>query len=67
MVEANQQLRLRCSIAPWERYDPFAIESVGWVPMAEPGAEFVFQVIAEPPEKVVVTQTMNLTFLTGPR
>ena len=47
LVEAKQQLQLRRVLARWERYDLIAIDEVGYVPMADLGAEFLFQVIAE--------------------
>lgn len=43
LVEAKQQLQLRRVLARWERYDLIAIDEVGYVPMAELGAEFLFQ------------------------
>jgi len=35
----------------WSRYDLIAIDEVGYVPLAEVGAEFLFQVIAERPKE----------------
>ena len=37
-----------------ERYDLIAIDEVGYVPLAEVGAEFLFQVIAERAERAAV-------------
>jgi DNA replication protein DnaC len=62
LVEAKQQLQLRRVLARWERYDVIAIDEVGYVPMAELGAEFLFQVIAERAEKAAVILTTNLPF-----
>jgi len=62
LVEAKQQLQLRRVLARWERYDAIAIDEVGYVPMAELGAEFLFQVIAERAEKAAVILTTNLPF-----
>jgi DNA replication protein DnaC len=62
LVEAKQQLQLRRSLARWERYDLIAIDEVGYVPMADLGAEFLFQVIAEGAEKATVILTTNLPF-----
>ncbi len=62
LVEAKQQLQLRRVLARWERYDLIAIDEVGYVPMAELGAEFLFQVIAERAEKATVILTTNLPF-----
>jgi len=49
-------------LARWERYDLIAIDEVGYVPMADLGAEFLFQVIAERAEKATVILTTNLPF-----
>ena len=38
-------------MARWSRYDLIAIDEVGYVPAAEVGAEFLFQVIAERAER----------------
>jgi DNA replication protein DnaC len=43
LVEAKQQLQLRRVLARWERYDLIAIDEVGYVPMADLGAEFLQQ------------------------
>ena len=62
LVEAKQQLQLRRVMARWERYDLIAIDEVGYVPLAEVGAELLFQVIAERSEKAAVILTTNLPF-----
>jgi DNA replication protein DnaC len=62
LVEAKQQLQLRRVLARWARYDVIAIDEVGYVPLAEVGAEFLFQVIAERAEKSAVLLTTNLPF-----
>jgi DNA replication protein DnaC len=62
LVEAKQQLQLRRVLARWERYELIAIDEVGYVPLAEVGAEFLFQVIAERAEKAAVILTTNLPF-----
>ena len=54
LVEAKQQLQLRRVLTQWDRYDLIAIDEVGYVPMADLGAEFLFQVIAERAEKAAV-------------
>src|SRR5450756_34325 len=55
LVEAKQQLGLRRVLARWDRYDLIAIDKVGYVPLAEVGAELLFQVIAERAETVSYT------------
>ena len=62
LVEAKQQLGLQRVLARWARYDVVAIDEVGYVPMAELGAEFLFQVIAERAENAAVLLTTNLPF-----
>jgi len=62
LVEAKQQLQLRRVLARWDRYDLIAIDEVGYVPMADLGAEFLFQAIAERAEKAAVIITTNLPF-----
>ena len=52
----------RPRLARWARYDLIAIDEVGYVPLAEVGAEFLFQVIAERAEKAAVIVTTNLPF-----
>lgn len=62
LVEAKHQLQLRRVLARWSRYELLAIDEVGYVPMADVGAEFLFQVIAERAEKAAVVLTTNLPF-----
>lgn len=62
LVEAKQQLQLRRVLARWARYDLIAIDEVGYVPLAEVGAEFLFQVIADRAEQAAVILTTNLPF-----
>ena len=62
LVEAKQQLQLRRALARWARYDLIAIDEVGYVPLAEVGAELLFQVIAERAEQAALILTTNLPF-----
>lgn len=62
LVEAKQQTQLRRVLARWTRYEVIAIDEVGYVPLADIGAEFLFQVIAERAEKAAVLMTTNLSF-----
>jgi DNA replication protein DnaC len=62
MVEAKHQLQLGRALSRWARYDLIALDEVGYVPLAEVGAEFLFQVIAERAEKAAVIVTTNLPF-----
>ena len=61
-VEAKQQLGLSRALARWSRYELIALDEVGYVPLAEVGAEFLFQVIADQAEKAAVILTTNLPF-----
>jgi DNA replication protein DnaC len=62
LVEAKHQLQLRRVMTRRSRYDLTAIDEVGYVPLAEVGAEFLFQVVAERAEKAAVILTTNLPF-----
>src|SRR5207253_2120170 len=62
LVEAKQQLQLRRVLGRWARYDVIAIDEVGYVPLADLGAEFLFQVISERAERSAVLLTTNLAF-----
>jgi len=62
LVEAQQQGQLRRALARWTRYDVLALDEVGYVPLAELGAEFLFQVVAERAERAAVLLTTNLPF-----
>ena len=62
LVEAQQQAQLRRALARWARYDVLALDEVGYVPLAEIGAELLFQVIADRAERSTVLLTTNLPF-----
>ena len=62
LVEAKHQLQLGRVLGRWARYDLIALDEVGYIPLAEVGAEFLFQVIAERAEKAAVILTTNLPF-----
>lgn len=62
LVEAQHQHVLGRALKRWSRYDLIAIDEVGYVPMAEVGAEYLFQVIADRAEKAAVILTTNLPF-----
>jgi DNA replication protein DnaC len=51
LVEAKHQLQLGRALSRWARYDLIALDEVGYVPLAEVGAEFLFKVVAERAEK----------------
>jgi DNA replication protein DnaC len=62
LVEAKQQGSVRRVLARWMRYDLIVLDEVGYVPLAEIGAEFLFQVIAERAERAALIVTTNLPF-----
>jgi DNA replication protein DnaC len=62
LVEAQHHNQLGRALARWSRYDLIALDEVGYVPLAEIGAELLFQVIAERAEKATVIITTNLPF-----
>jgi DNA replication protein DnaC len=62
LVEAKNQNQLRRAMARWLRYQVIAIDEVGYVPLAEIGAELLFQVIADRAERATVLITTNLPF-----
>ena len=61
-AECAGKLQVRRVLARWARYDVIAIDEVGYVPLAEVGAELLFQVIAERAEQAAVLLTTNLPF-----
>src|SRR5581483_3869847 len=62
LVEAQQQHGLGRALGRWARYEVVAIDEVGYVPLADVGAELLFQVVAERAEKSAVLLTTNLPF-----
>jgi DNA replication protein DnaC len=62
LVEAKHTLQLRRVLTRWARYEVIGIDEAGYVPMADVGAEFLFQVIAERADKAAVIITTNLPF-----
>jgi len=62
LVEARQQNTLRRTLQRWLKYDLIALDELGYVPLADAGAEFLFQVIAERAERAAIIVTTNLPF-----
>src|SRR5215472_10148799 len=62
LVEAKHQNQLARAMAKWGRYELIALDEVGYVPMAEIGAEMMFQVVSERAEKAAIIITTNLGF-----
>ena len=62
LVEAKQNNQVRRMMARWQRYELIAIDEVGYVPLADVGAEFLFQVISDRAERAALIVTTNLPF-----
>ena len=62
MFEAKQQNQVRRVMARWLKYELIALDEVGYVPLAEIGAEFLFQVISDRAERAALIVTTNLPF-----
>ena len=50
-------------MARWQKYELIALDEVGYVPLADIGAEFLFQVISERAERAALIVTTNLPVL----
>jgi len=46
----------------WQKYELIALDEVGYVPLADIGAEFLFQVISDRAERAALIVTTNLPF-----
>src|SRR5450756_1559780 len=62
LVEAKHAMQLARVLARWARYDVIAIDEVGDVPLADVGAELLFQIIADRTERAALILTTNLPF-----
>jgi DNA replication protein DnaC len=62
LLEAQHENQLGRALVRWSRYDLVCIDELGYVPLAELGAELLFQVISERAEKASVMITTNLPF-----
>lgn len=62
LVEAKENSAVKRVLAKWMRYDLIVLDEVGYVPLADIGAEFLFQVIAERAELATFIITTNLPF-----
>ena len=62
LVEAKHAMQLARVLARWTRYDVIAIDEVGYVPLADVGAELLFQIIADRTERAALILTTNLPF-----
>ena len=62
LLEAQHLNQLGRVLSRWARYDLVCIDELGYVPLAELGAELLFQVISDRAEKASVLITTNLPF-----
>jgi DNA replication protein DnaC len=62
LLEAQHQNQLARALSRWARYDLVCIDELGYVPLAEIGAELLFQVISDRAEQASVVITTNLSF-----
>lgn len=62
LVEAKHTMQLGRVLARWARFDVIALDEVGYVPLAEVGAELLFQIIADRTERAALLLTTNLPF-----
>jgi DNA replication protein DnaC len=62
LVEASHHNQLGRALARWARFDLIVLDEVGYVPLAEIGAELLFQVISQRAEKAALIITTNLPF-----
>jgi len=62
LVEAKHAMQLARVVARYARYDVIAIDEVGYVPLADIGAELLFQIVADRTEKAALILTTNLPF-----
>jgi len=62
LLEAQHASQLGRALSRWARYDLVCIDELGYVPLAELGAELLFQVISDRAEKASVMITTNLPF-----
>ena len=63
LIEAKQNNQVRRLMARWQKYELIAVDEVGYVPLADIGAEFLFQVIADRAERAALIVTTNLPFI----
>ena len=61
LIEAKQHGQVRKLMRRWI-YDLIALDEVGYVPLADVGAEFLFRVISDRAERAALIVTTNLPF-----
>ena len=59
LVEAKQNNQVRRLMSLCQKYELIALDEVGYVPLADIGAEFLFQVISDRAERAAIIVTTN--------
>ena len=67
LVEAKHGNQLSRALGRWSRYEVIVVDELGYVPLAEIGAELLFQVIADRAERTAIIVTTNLPFSEWPQ
>ena len=62
LVEAKEDHQLSRAIRRYARYELLCIDELGYVPLADIGAELLFQVVSERCERAPIIITTNLPF-----
>jgi DNA replication protein DnaC len=62
LVEAKQHHQVKRVMAKWMKYELIVLDELGYVPLADIGAEFLFQVISDRAERAAWIVTTNLPF-----
>ena len=62
LVEARAENQLSRALERWERVGVACIDALGYVPLADVGAELMFQAIADRAEKAALSVTTNRPF-----
>lgn len=62
LVEAQHNNQLSRVLKKYGRYELVAIDELGYVPLANVGAELLFQVVSERSERAAIIVTTNLPF-----
>ena len=62
LIEAKQQNQVRRVMEKWQKYELIVVDELGYVPLADIGAEFLFQVVSDRAERAALIVTTNLPF-----
>jgi len=59
LIEAKQQNQVRRVMTKWMKYELIVLDELGYVPLADIGAEFLFQVVSDRAERAALIVTTN--------